>query len=112
MLAARVGAPGDVDAHPADLGEPGLLERVADVVGEAARLRDGEVAGVGARARHDVARELGAGLGHADLGEPGVQRGQLVLGEAPQHEVLAVGDAHLDAEVALDLRQAAELVGR
>ena len=93
----RVGAAGDVDAHAADLGEAGLLERVADVGGEAARLRDREVAGVGARARDDVAGELGAGLGHAELGEAVVRSGSCVLGEAAQHEVLAVGDAHLDA---------------
>ena len=111
VLAARVGAAGDVDAHPAHLGEAGLLERVTDVGGEAARLRDREVAGVGAGARHDVACELGAGLGHAELGEPGVQLGELLLGEAAQHEVLAVGDAHLDAELALDGGEAAELVG-
>ena len=51
---------------PADLGEPRVLERVADVGGEAARLRDREVARVGAGARDDVAGELGAGFGHAD----------------------------------------------
>ena len=37
--------------------------------------------------------------------------GELLLGEAAEHEVLPVGDADLDAEVALDLREAAELVG-
>ena len=108
VLAARVGAAGDVDAHPAHLGEPGLLERVADVGGEAARLRDREVAGVGARARHDVAGELGARLGHADLGQATVHVGELVLGEAAEHEVLAVGDAHLERprrSRSLDLRR-------
>ena len=39
------------------------------------------------------------------LGEAGVQVGELLLGEAAQHEVLPVGDADLDAEVALDLRR-------
>ena len=39
------------------------------------------------------------------LGEPGVELGELLLGEAAQHEVLPVGDADLDAEVALDLRR-------
>ena len=106
VLTARVRAAGDVDAHAADLGEPGLLERVADVGGEAARLGDREVAGVGAGARHDVADELGAGFGHADARRAGRELGELILGEAAQHEVLPVGDADLDVEVALDLRQA------
>ena len=75
VLAARVRAARDVDAHAADLGQAGLLERAADVGGEAARLRDREVAGVGAGARHDVAGELGARLRHADRGEPVVQVG-------------------------------------
>ena len=57
-----------------------------------AGLGDGEVAGVGAGAGDDVAGQLGAGLGHADGLEPGVQRGQLLLGEAAEHEVLAVGE--------------------
>ena len=61
VLAAAVGAAGDVDAHPGHLGEARLLEGVADGGGEATRLRDGEVAGVGARAGDDVAGELGAG---------------------------------------------------
>ena len=74
-----------------------------------ARLRDREVAGVGAGARHDVAGELGARLGHAELGEPGVEVGELLLGEAAQREVLPVGDADLDAEVALDLGERPEL---
>ena len=39
------------------------------------------------------------------LGEPGVEIGELLLGEAAQREVLPVGDADLDAEVALDLRR-------
>ena len=47
---------------PPHLGEAGLLERVADVGGEAAGLRDREVAGVGAGAGDDVAGELGARL--------------------------------------------------
>ena len=36
VLAARVRAARDVDAHAADLGEPGVLERLADVGGEPA----------------------------------------------------------------------------
>ena len=59
------------------------------------RLRDREVARVGTGARHDVAGELGAGFGHADRGEPLVELGELLLGEAAQREVLAVGDADL-----------------
>ena len=54
----------------------------------------------------DVAGELGARLGHAQLGEAGVELGELLLGEAAQREVLTVGDADLDAEVALDLGEA------
>ena len=74
VLAAAVGAAGDVGAHTRDLGEAGGLERVADRRREAAGLRDREVAGVGAGAGDDVAGELGAGLGHADLGEAVVER--------------------------------------
>ncbi len=66
VLAARVGAAGDVGAHAADVGETGRLERLADRVGEPAGLRDGEVAGVGTGAGDDVAAQLGTGLGHAD----------------------------------------------
>ena len=106
VLAARVRAARDVDAHAADLGQPRLFERVADVGGEAARLRDREVAGVGAGAGDDVADELGAGFGHADGVEPGEQLGELLLGEPAQHEVLPVGDPDLGVEVALDLREA------
>ena len=73
VLAAAVRAAGDVDAHAGDLGEAGVLERVADRGGEAARLRDREVARVGAGARDDVAGELGAGLGHA-RSRPGGRR--------------------------------------
>ena len=51
VLAAAVRAARDVDAHAADLGEAGVLERVADRRREPARLRDREVARVGARAR-------------------------------------------------------------
>ena len=39
------------------------------------------------------------------------ERGQLVLGEAPEHEVLAVGDPHLTAELALDVGDGPELGG-
>ena len=74
VLAAAVGAAGDVDAHAADLGEAGLLERVADRRRpRPRRLRDREVAGVGAGAGDDVAGELGAGLGHADVVEAVVE---------------------------------------
>ena len=37
--------------------------------------------------------------------------GQLLLGEAAEHEVLAVGDAHLGAELPLDRGERPELVG-
>ena len=59
-------------------------------LGEAARLGDGDVAGVGAGAGDDVAGQLGAGPGHADGLEAGVQHRQLRLGEAAEHDVLAV----------------------
>ena len=60
----------------------------------------------------DVAGELGAGLGHADARRGGrSSAGSCGLGEVAQREVLAVGDADVDAEVALDLGEAAELVG-
>ena len=67
VLAARVRAAGDVHPDPADLGEPGVVERLPDVGGEAARLGDREVAGVRARAAHDVAGELGTGFVQVDL---------------------------------------------
>ncbi len=110
VLTARVRAAGDVDAHPADIREAGALERRADVVGETSRLRDGEVARVGARARHDVAGELGARLRHPDRAETRVQVGELVLAQPSEREVLPVRDAHLEAELALDLGQLTELV--
>ena len=53
--------------------------------------------------RHDVACELGAGLGHADLDEPVVEAAQVGFGEVAQHEVLAVRDADVEREVALDV---------
>ena len=43
--------------------------------------------------------------------EPLEQDGQLLLGEVAEHEVLAVGQAHLGAELALDRRERTELVG-
>ena len=108
----RVRAAGDVGADAADVGEARLLERGADGVGQAAALGDGEVAGVGARAGDDVAGQLGAGLGHADGVEARRRAsGSCVLGEAAEHEVLAVGDAHLGAELALDRGERPELVG-
>ena len=51
---------------PPTSARPASSRRVADGVGEAAGLGDGEVAGVGAGAGDDVAGQLGAGLGHAD----------------------------------------------
>src|SRR5947208_7926128 len=41
VLAARVGAARDVDTHPADVRQAGVLERPPDVVGQTARLRHG-----------------------------------------------------------------------
>ena len=43
--------------------------------------------------------------------QPLVEQRQLALGEAAEHEVLAVGDAHLGAELALDRGERPELVG-
>ena len=102
VLAAAVGAAGDVDAHAADVGQPGLLQRPADVVGEAPALGHGQVAGVGARAGDDVAGQLGARLRHADGVEAAVQLGQLLGDQVPEGQVLAVGHPHVDAEVPHD----------
>src|SRR4029078_1397145 len=67
VLAAAVGAAGDVHAHARHFGEAFFFELVADRGREAPRLRDREVARVGTRAADDVARELGARFGHADV---------------------------------------------
>src|SRR5439155_22765468 len=75
VLAAGVGAAGDVHADTADLGQARVFQRPPNVGRQAARLRDGQVAGVGARAADDVTRQLGAGLGHADGVEAGIQGG-------------------------------------
>jgi len=56
VLAAAVGAAGDVDAQPADLGQSLLLEAGADGGAEAAALGDGQVAGVRARAARVLRR--------------------------------------------------------
>ena len=47
---------------------------------------------------------------HVVLAQAVVELGELLLGEATEHEVLAVRDADVDVEVALDLGEAAELV--
>src|SRR5207247_7732539 len=60
VLAARVGATGDVHAHATDVGQAGVLEGDADVRRQTARRGGGQVAGVGARAGHDIAGQLGA----------------------------------------------------
>ena len=91
----------------ADLGEAGLVEGPADVVGEAAGLRDGEVAGVGTGAGDDVAGELGAGLGHADLGEAVVEVGgarSSVRSRSAKFWRLVMRTSSV--EVALDVRRA------
>ena len=59
---------------PPTSARPSSSSALADGVGQAAGLGDGEVAGVGAGAGDDVAGQLGAGLGHADGVEPVVQR--------------------------------------
>ena len=99
------------DAHARNLGEARFVERVADRGGEAAGLRDREVARVGARARHDVACELGAGFGHPDVVQPVVERPDVGFGQVAQREVLAVRDADVEGEVALDVGEGAELIG-
>ena len=111
VLAAAVRAAGDVHAHAGNLGEAGVLERVADRGREAARLRDREVAGVGARARHDVAGELGAGLRHPDVVQAVVERADVGLAQVAQRQVLAVRDADVEPEVALDVGERTELIG-
>src|SRR5918997_1731162 len=109
VLPAAVGAARDVDAEAADVGEALLLELVADGGAEAAALGDGQVAGVGTRAGDDVADQLGAGLAHADGVEPLVKRRELLLGEAAEGDVLPVGEAHLEAHLALDGGEGPEL---
>jgi hypothetical protein len=47
----------------------------------------------------------------ADEVEAGVQLGELLLGQVPVHDVLAVGDPDLQPEVALDGGQGPELLG-
>ena len=111
VLPARVGAARDVDAHAADVGQAGLLQGGADVVGQAAGLGHGQVAGVGARAGHDVPGQFGAGLVHAQGDETLVERAELVLDQAAEDEVLPVGDPDLDAEAALEGGHAPELLG-
>jgi hypothetical protein len=92
--------------RPPDLGRPGLLERLADVDGEArlwvtARL---QVSAPG----HDTtsASQLGARLGHADGGQPLEQDRQLLLGQVTEGEVLAVRDADRRAELRAGARRA------
>src|SRR5918996_4647958 len=51
VLAATVGAAGDVDPQPTDLGQPLLFQAHADGGAQAPALGHGQVAGVGARAR-------------------------------------------------------------
>ena len=60
-------------------------------------------------AGHHVAGQLGAGLGHADRVQPAVQLGQLLGGEAPEGQVLAVGDPDAGTEVPQDGGQLPEL---
>src|SRR5438552_661150 len=103
MLATAVRAARDVHAHAGNLGQARILERIADRGGQTARLRDREVAGVGARARDDVAGELGARFRHPDVVQPVVQRSYVGLTQVAQREVLTVGDADVEPEVALDV---------
>ena len=85
VLAAAVGAAGDVGADAADVGQAGLVEGGADGVGQAAALGDGQVAGVGAGAGDDVAGQLGARLGHADGGRAAGGAAGSWLSERPRN---------------------------
>ena len=62
-------------------------------------------------ARHHVAGQLGPGLGHAQRVEAGEQGGQLRLGQAPEADVLAIGEADVETHLAGDRGQRPELVG-
>ena len=95
---------------PPTSARPASSSAAADVRRQAAGLRDRDVAGVRAGAADDVAGELDARLVHVVLAQAVVELGELLLGEAAQHEVLAVRDADVDVEVALDLGEPAELV--
>ena len=75
-------------------------------------LGHGQVAGVGTGAGDDIPGQLGARLGHPDGLQAVVQLGELVGGEAPERQVLAVGHPHLKAEVLDDGRHGPELVCR
>src|SRR5262249_11140101 len=55
MLAAGVGAAGDVDTDAANVGQASLLEGLTNRVGHTAALRHGQVARIRTRAGHDVA---------------------------------------------------------
>ena len=84
VLATTVGAPRDVDTHPAHLGQAFGLERFTNGLRQATALGDCDVARVGTRAGHHIAGEFGARQRHADGLERGVQVAQLSLGE-PAH---------------------------
>ena len=108
-MAARVGAPGDVHANAADLGETFFLQTLADRLGEAAGLGDGDVAGIGTRARNHVTGKLCTRSGHIDGHEGVVQRAQLRFGEPAEHHVLTVGETDIELHKALNARQRLEL---
>ena len=52
------------------------------------------------------------GSRHADVAQPVVERPQVGLLQVAQREVLAVRDAHVEVEVALDVGERAELLRR
>ena len=110
VLSAGVGAPGDVDADAAHIGQPLVLEALADGVAQAATLGDGQVAGVRPGAGHHVAGQLRARAGHADGVQAVVDSGQIVGVQAPEHDVLAVGQPHVGVEFALQRGKGPELV--
>ena len=109
VLPATVGAARDVDPHPAHIGQARLFEGLADIVGQAPALGDGQVAGVGPRAGDDVPGQLGARFGHADSVQPAVKLGELVGLEVAEGEVLAVGDPDARSQLPLYSRQLPEL---
>ena len=112
VLATAVGATRDVDAHTAHLGQALFLQLLADRLGQTARLCHGDVARVGTRAGHHVTGKFGTGARHADLVETVVERTQLVFRQIAEHHVLAVRQANVGAELALDTGKVTELIRR
>src|SRR4051812_17639287 len=115
VLRAAVRAAAHLDVDP-------LGERVGDVHGrhapldgpvQAHRAGDAELAAVGARAADHVRDLVGARVAQVQLLEPGPDVVQRLVADPAQHEVLLDAGAGVAAgEVAHELRDAAELLGR